>query len=140
MYMRHIPCLTCVTYPAIASLTRVTSICPALPACRSPDTAKPKRARMVRASTRKRHALHCEFQLEHQHNNTQDTMVNERPRQFGGVSRFGGPIRPGAAHPSSSATAAASPGQSRATQLGLGLGKGSGGLGKGKGQGLKRHM
>lgn len=71
-----------------------------------------------------------------------ESMVNERPRQFGGVSRFTGPSRPGVAHPPSSATASLSgtPNQSRAKALGLDLGKGSGGLGKGKGKGLKRHM
>lgn len=67
-------------------------------------------------------------------------MVNERPKQFGGVSRFGGPSRPGFVRPpaSSSSTIAASPAQSRAQKLGLGLGKGSGGSGKEKS--LKRHM
>jgi hypothetical protein len=70
------------------------------------------------------------------------TMANERPNQFGGVSRFGGPSRPGVARPPSSSTVGGSPSQGRAKQLGLGLGKGSGGLGKGKGggKGLKRHM
>jgi histone H4 len=68
-------------------------------------------------------------------------MVNERPRQFGGVNRLGG-ARPGVARPPlSSPTVAGSPAQSRASQLGLGLGKGGGGLGgKGKGKGMKRHM
>ncbi|OAL03879.1 histone-fold-containing protein [Phaeosphaeriaceae sp. SRC1lsM3a] len=67
-------------------------------------------------------------------------MVNERPKQFSGVSRFGGgAVRPGFA--SSSSTVGASPAQGRAQQLGLGLGKAAGGLGKGKGNGgLKRHM
>ncbi|KAH8728835.1 histone-fold-containing protein [Phaeosphaeriaceae sp. PMI808] len=68
-------------------------------------------------------------------------MVNERPKQFGGVNRFGGPSRLGIARPVSSATVSPSPGtlpaQSRANKLGLGLGKGAGGLGKVKG--LKRH-
>jgi histone H4 len=68
-------------------------------------------------------------------------MVNERPKQFGGLNRFGGISSPGIGRPPSSATvSAASPSQSRAQQLGLGLGKGSCGLGKGKGEGLKRHM
>ncbi|KAF2829423.1 histone-fold-containing protein [Ophiobolus disseminans] len=67
-------------------------------------------------------------------------MVNERPKQFGGVNRFGAPVRPGfAARPQASgSTAAGSQAQGRAQKLGLGLGKGSGGLGNGKG--LKRHM
>jgi histone H4 len=67
-------------------------------------------------------------------------MVNERPNQFGGTSRFGGPARPGVARAPSSSTMGVSPAQSRAKQLGLGLGKGSSGLGKGRGKGLKRHM
>jgi histone H4 len=68
-------------------------------------------------------------------------MVNERPKQFGGVNRFGGISRPSIGRPPSSATAsAASLSQSRAQQLDLGLGKGSGGLGKSKGKGLKRHL
>ncbi|KAH7398298.1 hypothetical protein BKA66DRAFT_437372 [Pyrenochaeta sp. MPI-SDFR-AT-0127] len=65
-------------------------------------------------------------------------MVNERPRQFGGTSRFGTAPRPGYTRPAQSATLSASPAPSRATQLGLGLGKGGNGLGKGKG--MKRHM
>jgi len=77
---------------------------------------------------------------QHHHDDNKDTiMVNERPKQFGGVNRFGGPVRPGFARPAaSSGTVSASPSQARAQKLGLGLGKGSGGLGKGKG--LKRHM
>ncbi|KAF1839474.1 histone-fold-containing protein [Decorospora gaudefroyi] len=65
-------------------------------------------------------------------------MVNERPRQFFGASRFGGagPSRPQA---SGSTLSAGSPSASRANKLGLGLGKGAAGLGKGKG-GLKRHI
>jgi len=61
-------------------------------------------------------------------------MVNERPQQFSGTSRFGAIRQPGHVRPPGS-----SPTASRATQKGLGLGKGSGGLGKGKG-GLKRHQ
>ncbi|KAF1846709.1 histone-fold-containing protein [Cucurbitaria berberidis CBS 394.84] len=61
-------------------------------------------------------------------------MVNERPRQFGGIQRFGAAPRPGNAH---QPQGSASPAASRATKLGLGLGKGAQGLGKAKG--LKRH-
>lgn len=46
-------------------------------------------------------------------------MANERPKQFGGMPRFGG--------------------ASRASQLGIGLGKGAAGLGLGKGKPVKRH-
>ncbi|KAL5118123.1 hypothetical protein ACEQ8H_003958 [Pleosporales sp. CAS-2024a] len=72
-------------------------------------------------------------------------MVQERPRQFGGVSRFAGPsqsrfVRPQPYASSATASAAATPAQNRAQTFGIGLGKGSGGLGRGKGKGLKRHM
>ncbi|RYN50815.1 hypothetical protein AA0114_g5871 [Alternaria tenuissima] len=66
-------------------------------------------------------------------------MVNERPRQFGGPSRYASAPRPQA----TGTTVSASPAASRAARLGLGLGKGAGGLGKGNGLGkggLKRHM
>lgn len=67
-------------------------------------------------------------------------MVNERPKQFGGMPRFGGAPRHGFAHPTPSSQTA-SPSAFRATQLGLGLGKGAAGLGGlGKGKGVKRHM
>jgi hypothetical protein len=69
-------------------------------------------------------------------------MVNERPRQFGGVNRLGG-TRPGVARPPAppSSTVAGSPAPNRVRQPGIGLGKGGGGLGgKGKGKGMKRHM
>lgn len=65
-------------------------------------------------------------------------MPNERPRQFGGNSRFGAPAaRSGHVQPSGFATMSASPSASRATQLGLGLGRGAVGLGKSR---MKRHM
>jgi hypothetical protein len=68
-------------------------------------------------------------------------MVNQRPQQFGGPSRFGGSSqRPGQTpQQATGSTVSASPLASRR----LGLGKGAGGLGKGKGVGnggLKRHM
>jgi hypothetical protein len=67
-------------------------------------------------------------------------MVNERPKQFGGMPRFGGAPRPGFARPTPSSQTTP-PSASRATQLGLGLGKGAAGLGGlGKGKGVKRHM
>lgn len=66
-------------------------------------------------------------------------MVNERPKQFGGIPRFGAGPRPGFTRPTPSSQTA-SPSASRATQLGIGLGKGAAGLGLGKGKGQKRHV
>ncbi|KAH4017938.1 histone H4 [Parastagonospora nodorum] len=115
----------------------------------SPDTAKRKRVyapvsciTLARAQVRLTLSPHLCTITETTTKLHRASMVNERPRQFSGVSRFAGPSRPGVPHPSSSATASLSgtPNQSRAKVLGLGLGKGSGGLGKGKGKGLKRHM
>jgi hypothetical protein len=128
----------------------------------SPDTAKRKRVyapvscvTLVRAQMRLTLSPHLCTITETTTKLYHASMVNERPRQFSGVSRFAGPSRPSVPHPSSSATASLSgtPNQSRAKVLGLGLGlglgkgsgglgkgKGSGGLGKGKGKGLKRHM
>ncbi|KAJ4322722.1 hypothetical protein N0V94_002240 [Neodidymelliopsis sp. IMI 364377] len=67
-------------------------------------------------------------------------MVNERPKQFGGMPRYAGGPRPGFTQSQPGASQNASPTASRANQLGLGLGKGSAGLGLGKGKGVKRHM
>ena len=73
-----------------------------------------------------------------------NNMVNERPQQFGGSSRYGSAQRPGPARPQATgSTMSGSPSASRASKMGLGLGKGAGGLGKGKSigkGGLKRHM
>ncbi|KAF3032740.1 hypothetical protein E8E11_001711 [Didymella keratinophila] len=66
-------------------------------------------------------------------------MVNERPKQFGGMPRFGAAGRPGFARPPGSSQAG-TPSASRASQLGIGLGKGGKGLGLGKGKGVKRHQ
>ncbi|KAL1592584.1 hypothetical protein SLS59_009676 [Nothophoma quercina] len=66
-------------------------------------------------------------------------MVNERPKQFGGMPRFGAGPRSGFTRPTPSSQTA-SPSASRATQLGIGLGKGAAGLGLGKGKGQKRHI
>ncbi|RYO45417.1 hypothetical protein AA0113_g10440 [Alternaria arborescens] len=66
-------------------------------------------------------------------------MVNERPRQFGGPSRYASAPWPQA----TGTTVSVSPAASRAARLGLGLGKGAGGIGKGNGLGkggLKRHI
>jgi hypothetical protein len=66
-------------------------------------------------------------------------MVNERPKQFGGMPRFSASARPGFARPPGSSHAAPAS-ASRASQLGIGLGKGGKGLGLGKGKGVKRHQ
>ena len=70
-------------------------------------------------------------------------MVNERPKQFGGPSRYGASVRPTQTPVRLQPSSASAPTASRASQMGLGLGKGAAGLGRGKGLGrgtLKRHV
>src|SRR5690242_19102204 len=62
------------------------------------------------------------------HSSKTTTMVNERPKQSGGLMRFfGGSSQLSKANPAPSQ--AAPPTASRATHLGIGLGKGAAGLG-----------